>query len=149
MKELKNDPWAWTLGLFAVGNLANAAWMLADPLGWYHGIPAAVPDFGPANEHFIRDVGAAFAMMGLGLAWATVRPAVRLPVMVMVSLFYLLHAAVHVLDTARGLVPPSHWMLDFPAVYLPAILLVAVTVALQRYAARQEATAAPRPADRT
>lgn len=136
-RELKNDPWAWTLALFALGNLANATWMLTDPIGWYHGIPAAVPDFGPANEHFIRDVGATFGMMGLGLAWAAVRPAVRMPVMVLVSLFYLLHAAVHVLDTARGLVPANHWLLDFPAVYLPAILLVAVTVAIQRSADRE------------
>ena len=136
-RKLKNDPWAWTLTLFSLGNLANAIWMLTDPIGWYHGIPAAVPDFGPANEHFIRDVGATFGMMGLGLAWAAVRPPVRLPVMVLVSLFYLLHAAVHVLDTARGLVPANHWLLDFPAVYLPAILLVAVTVTMQRSADRE------------
>ncbi len=85
----------------------------------------------------LRDVGATFGMMGLGLAWAAVRPPVRLPVMVLVSLFYLLHAAVHVLDTARGLVPANHWLLDFPAVYLPAILLVAVTVTMQRSADRE------------
>jgi len=44
---------------------------------------------------------------------------------------------VHVLDTARGLVPANHWLLDFPAVYLPAILLVALTVAMPRSADRE------------
>ena len=40
------DGWTIALGLGALGNIANGLWMLADPRGWFHGIPAAVPDFG-------------------------------------------------------------------------------------------------------
>ena len=47
---------------------ATALWMLADPAGWYAGLPAAVPDFGPLNEHFVRDIGATFTMLGIALA---------------------------------------------------------------------------------
>jgi hypothetical protein len=118
----------------AVGNLANGVWMLADPVGWYMTLPAAVPDFGPLNEHFVRDIGSTFAMLGIGLLWGAFRPAVRLPVLALVTLFSGLHALVHVYDTARGLVGPEHWRIDFPAVYFPTIVLAVLTLMLARRA---------------
>jgi hypothetical protein len=118
------DAWTYILGLFALGNLANGLWMLADPPGWYTGLPAAVPDTGPLNEHFVRDIGGAFVMMAVGLGWAAVVPAVRLPVVALVTLFHVLHAAVHVYDTVTGRLGPEHWLIDLP-VYVPAgVLLV-------------------------
>ena len=126
------DPWTWIFLLSALGNLANGLWMLASPVGWYTTLPAAVPDFGPLNEHFVRDIGSTFTMLGLGLLWATFRTAVRLPVLALVTLFNGLHALVHVYDTGRGLVGLEHWVIDFPAVYLPTIVLVMLTALLAR-----------------
>lgn len=126
------DPWTWIFLVSGLGNLANGLWMLADPAHWYTTLPAAVPDFGPLNEHFVRDIGSAFAMLGIALLWGAARHAVRLPVLVLVTLFNALHAVVHVWDTSRGLVGPEHWRIDFPAVYLPTLFLVALTVALAR-----------------
>jgi hypothetical protein len=128
------DPWTWVFLVSALGNLANGVWMLADPAGWYATLPAAVPDFGPLNEHFVRDIGATFTMLGLGCAWATLRASVRLPVLVLLTLFYGLHALVHVYDTSRGLVGPEHWSIDFPAVYLPSVYRVVLTLARARRA---------------
>ena len=54
----------WILGLSAV---ANGIWMLWSPEAWYHELPAAIPDTGPLNLHFVRDIGAAFLTFGLGL----------------------------------------------------------------------------------
>ena len=69
--------WRIVFLLSGLGNLGNALWMLADPYGWYVGLPAAVPDFGPYNEHFITDVGAAYlaltALAILALAWGDLR----------------------------------------------------------------------------
>lgn len=127
-----NDPWTWIFFLSGLGNLANGAWMLADPAHWYATLPAGVPDFGPLNEHFVRDIGATFTMLGLGLVWATFRTGARVPVLVLVTLFNALHALVHVWDTGRGLVGPEHWAIDFPAVYLPTVVLVALTAMLVR-----------------
>jgi len=115
-----------------VSNLANAAWMLADPAGWYAGLPAAVPDTGPLNTHFVRDVGSAFAVMGFALLLAAVRPALRVPMLAAVALFYVLHALVHVTDTVAGRLPPSHWTIDAPGVYVPALVMVALTWAAAR-----------------
>jgi len=128
----RRDPWWWVLVVFALGNLANAAWMLADPAGWYAGLPAAVPDTGPLNAHFVRDIGSAFAVMGAALLLAAARPAFRVPILGLVSMFYVLHALVHVTDTLAGRLPPSHWTIDLPGVYVPALLLLAVTWAASR-----------------
>lgn len=132
-----SDPWTWIFLFSAAGNLANGAWMLADPAGWYITLPAAVPDFGPLNEHFVRDIGSSFAMLGFGLLWGAFSNTVRVPMLAMATLFSALHAAVHVYDTARGLVGAEHWGIDFPAVYLPTMLLIVLTIVLVR---RPEAT---------
>jgi hypothetical protein len=132
------DSWAVVLGIAALGNLANALWMLADPYEWYWKLPAAVPDTGPLNEHFVRDLGAAFTVMAAALAAAAVRPAARVPLVALVMLFYVMHAGIHVYDTLRGLLPASHWYVDLPGVYLPALLMIALVWALAR--ARAAAT---------
>ena len=131
-RSSSTDFWFWCLAVFGVGNLVNAAWMLADPAGWYVGLPAAVPDTGPLNTHFVRDIGSAFGVMGVALLWAAVRPALRVPMIAVVSLFYLMHALVHVTDTVAGRLPASHWSIDFPGVYAPALVLIALTLAAQR-----------------
>src|SRR5262245_25174714 len=130
------DPWTIVLGVAALGNLANGVWMLTDPVHWYENLPAAVPDFGPLNEHFVRDIGCAFTVQGVALAVAAFRPAWRVAVCGAVALFYVLHALVHVVDTLRGLVGPEHWAIDVPGVYLPALILVGVTYLLARRPAR-------------
>ena len=126
------DVWTYVLILGALGNIANGLWMLADPAGWFTGVPAAVPDSGPLNEHFVRDIGSVFTMLGIGMVWAAFAPAVRVALMSMVALFYTLHALVHVFDTLRGLFLPTHWAIDFPAVYFPALLMIGIVCILVR-----------------
>lgn len=126
------DYWTIILGLFALSNLANGAWMLADPVHWYETLPAAVPDFGPLNEHFIRDIGCAFFLLGAALAVAAFVPAWRLPACAATAAFFSMHALVHVLDTMRGLVGPDHWAIDLPGVYVPAVVLIIMTWLLAR-----------------
>ena len=128
------DAWTWILTVFGVGDLANAAWMLAQPVGWFHDLPAAVPDFGPLNEHFVRDIGSAFAVQGVALLWAAFVPRWRVPLVAPVALFAVLHALAHVYDTARGLVGPAHWLIDLPGVYVPALLMTTFLWLLARQA---------------
>ena len=128
------DSWTTVLGIFAIGNLANGVWMLADPVHWYENLPAGVPDFGPLNEHFVRDLGCTFVLFGLVLGLAAFVPRWRVAACSAVALFYVLHAIVHVADTLRGLVGPEHWAIDLPGVYAPAVILVAVTWLVARRA---------------
>jgi hypothetical protein len=127
-----DNNWKLIFGLFAVSNILLGAWMLVDPIHWYNNLPANVPATGPANEHFIRDVGCVFAVMGIALAVAAVRPAHRLPTLIGVTAWYVAHALVHVLDTVRGLLPSDQWLVDLPGVYGSALLLIGITIALKR-----------------
>jgi len=114
------------LAVVSAGSLANGCWMVFAPHHWFRNLPAAIPDYGPFNPHFVRDVGVAFLTMGAALAWATVRVAARFELVAVAALFAALHAVLHVFDTATGHVGAAHWMLDLPGVYFPAIVLVAV-----------------------
>lgn len=129
------DTWTVVLGIFALSNLFNGLWMLADPVHWYENLPAAVPDFGPLNEHFVRDIGCIYFLMGAALAVGAFLPRWRVAACAVTTLFYLLHAVVHVIDTARGLVGPEHWAIDLPGIYIPAAILAGVTWLVAR---RQE-----------
>lgn len=131
-----SSPWTIGLALAGVGTLAHAAWMLVDPAGWYANLPAAVPDTGPLNRHFVRDIGGAFAATGVAFLWAALRPPLRVPLLAVAGVFYVAHALIHVADTLAGRLPPSHWVIDAPGVYLPALVMVAVTAAALRDAPR-------------
>ena len=126
------DSGSLVLWLLALVSLANGLWMLADPAGWYERVPAAVPDTGPLNLHFVRDIGATYVTMAVALFWAGARAADRLPLVTIVLLFHLLHAGGHVIDTLAGRLPASHWAIDFPGVYFPTIVLAVVLARLVR-----------------
>lgn len=127
-----SDPWAIILGLFALGNLGNGLWMLANPAHWYINLPANVPGSGPLNEHFVRDIGCIFLLMGIALAIAVFRRNARLPAMLLTTAFYGAHALVHVYDSARDLFPPGQWKYDLGPVYGTTALLIILTLWLAR-----------------
>ena len=128
----KRDALFWLLLILAITSGANALWMLADPASWYHDLPAAVPDTGPFNAHFVRDIGIAFVTVMLAFAWAAFEPQWRIPLVVMGTVFLAGHALLHLVDTLRGELDADHWGLDFPGVYLPALVLVPIAVWLLR-----------------
>lgn len=129
------DAAGWWLLALGAGSLANGLWMLAAPMHWYQELPAGVPDTGPFNAHFVRDIGCAFLAVGTALAWAALRPRWRVPLVTIATLFYLFHGALHVYDTMGGALDGEHWALDLPGVYLPAVLLLWLTLRLRARAA--------------
>jgi hypothetical protein len=118
----------------AFGSLgvANAAWMLIAPGHWYQELPAGVPDTGPLNPHFVRDIGCAFLAVGAAQIWAAFDRRNRLPLVSVSALFLVLHALLHVHDTLRGLLDAGHWWMDLPGVYLPAVVLLVAVFACAR-----------------
>ena len=132
---LAYDTWTVVLGIFALSNLFNGLWMLADPTHWYFNLPAGVPDFGPLNEHFVRDIGCIYFLMGATLAVGAFLPQWRVAACAVTTLFYVLHAVVHVIDTTRGLVGPEHWAIDLPGIYVPAAILIGITWLVARHKA--------------
>ena len=128
----RRDAMFWVLSIFAAMSAVNAIWMLVSPATWYHDLPAAVPDTGPFNAHFVRDIGVAFVTLALAFGWAAFVPRWRTPLVVMGTVFLVGHALLHCVDTLRGALDSDHWLLDFPGVYLPAIALVAIALRLLR-----------------
>jgi hypothetical protein len=126
------DPLGRVLLVFGILTLGNALWMLAGPLHWYTDLPAAVPDTGPFNPHFVRDIGCAFLAVGVALVWAARNRSYRLPLVAIAAFFLAAHAVLHVYDTVRGALGHDHWLLDLPGVYLPGILLPLIALRLAR-----------------
>ena len=58
--------------LLAVYFAGLAAWLILLPLTFYQSIPG-VPETGPFNDHFSRDVGFAFLVSAAGLCLGTIR----------------------------------------------------------------------------
>jgi hypothetical protein len=110
----------WVFGLM---NVANGLWMLLAPEHWYANLPAGVPDTGPLNVHFVRDIGAAFTTAGVALCVAAPNARRRRGVVLAVTLFFALHALVHVVDLLTGRLDATHWLIDLPGVFLPVLLL--------------------------
>jgi len=113
-------------------SLGNALWMLAAPASWFFGLPAALPDTGPLNPHLVRDFGAAFAVMGVALAWCTRNPSRARGVHVAATAFLAAHALVHVGELVGGRLPHRHWLLDVPFTFLPPLLFLALLPAARR-----------------
>jgi len=132
MSERKLDGWGWLFVVLGAITLANSLWMLAGPMHWYTDLPAAVPDTGPFNAHFVRDIGCAFLAVGVALVWAAYSTRFRLPLACVAALFLVAHALLHIYDTVRGALGHDHWWLDLPGVYLPGVILGWAAVVLYR-----------------
>lgn len=124
---MPTPPFRWFLWLLGGVSLGNAVWMLAHGWSWFDFIPG-MTDTGPANLHLVHDVGVAYAVAGLGLLWCARTGRAAYPVFVGVTLFFAGHALGHVVEILAGLLPHSHWWIDLPLVFLPAVLLAGAAV---------------------
>jgi hypothetical protein len=116
----------------------NGAVMMLAPAWWYPRVPGVI-ETGPFNDHFVRDIGAAYLACAVALGWAVRDPARGLGVAVAAAAFLTLHAAIHLITPFCGAGLP--WPLlarDFPGVFLPAIASLLVVRSCVR---RQKRTA--------
>jgi hypothetical protein len=114
-------------GLLGVALIANGTVMLAAPEAWYLAVPG-VPETGPFNQHFLRDIGLIFLLIGgaflAGAAW----PALRVPLWGGSTLWLAGHALFHVWEVAVGICAPAALVRDFADVSLPALAGLALTL---------------------
>ena len=106
---------------------ANALAMLGAPLWWY-GVVPGVPATGPFNPHFVRDIGAAYLVVSLGLGWFVARPAQGWAALVCAAVFLDLHAGVHVHDAVLSPVCGQNLIRDLPGVFTPALIASALAL---------------------
>ncbi|MEO8434926.1 MAG: hypothetical protein ABI596_08530, partial [Pyrinomonadaceae bacterium] len=91
-------------------SLVNGAWMLLFPQSWYTDFPAGIPHTGPFNSHFIRDLGVAFIVFAVAFAWCARNVNRSFPVHLGLTVFFIGHALIHVVDLEVGRLPHSHWL---------------------------------------
>jgi hypothetical protein len=83
-------------GILAVAavQLATGLWLAAAPGAFYD----ALADFGPRNDHDLRDMAAFYLASAVVLAISARRPSWRAPALALVGLQFALHALNHLLD---------------------------------------------------
>jgi hypothetical protein len=106
---------------------ANGLFMLAAPRVWYDFVPG-VTDTGFFNQHFIRDIGIIQLFLGVAFIVGLLRPERRIGLWVAATLWLSAHALLHLWEVAVGICAPSVIPRDFPAVTLPALIGIALTL---------------------
>jgi hypothetical protein len=107
--------------VFGAGLIANGLFMLVSPADWYFAVPG-VTTTGPFNQHFVRDIGLVFVLVGVGYALGAVQPINRLVLWSASSLWMSGHALFHFWEVAAGICGADALVRDFALVTLPAIV---------------------------
>src|SRR6187402_3107957 len=115
---------ATVLGL---ASAVNGLFMLISPANWYFAVPG-VTTTGPFNQHFVRDIGLLFLFLGSAFLLGVVQPHLRVALWGAASLWLAGHALFHFWEVAVGICSPSVIPRDFPAVTLPAIIGLSLTL---------------------
>ncbi len=116
----------WTIeatlaGVLGVVMAANGLVMLfAGP--WWYGVVPGVPATGPFNPHFVKDIGAAYLVVGASLGAFALRPGRAFAALIATAAFLTLHAAVHVGDALASPTCGHDLVRDLPGIFLPALI---------------------------
>ncbi len=114
------------LAVLALSQLLLAVWMVVDPGTFF----ANVGDFGPRNDHYIRDIATWEAALGVAAAIAVGRTSWRVPVLAFAVVQFAFHAANHIADVGAAHGATSGWgnaiELSASTVVLCLLLRVAV-----------------------
>jgi alkylhydroperoxidase/carboxymuconolactone decarboxylase family protein YurZ len=130
------------VALAALIALGNGLVMLIDPFGWYDML-GTVKATGPANGHFIRDIGLAYLLCAGLLGYAAGNLPMRWGSALAGSTWLALHGGLHVWEVSAGLCSPGIFWSEAPGTLGPP--LIALTgVGLQM--ARQRISSGPLPA---
>ena len=113
--------------LLGVALGANGIFMLVSPEHWYVSVPG-VTSTGPFNQHFLRDIGLIFVFMGVAFLVGAARPQWRVLLWAAPSIWLVGHALFHYWEVAVGICSPSDIVRDFPAVTLPAVVGIVLTL---------------------
>jgi hypothetical protein len=106
----------------------NGQVMLAAGRWWYGAVPG-VTMTGPFNPHFVKDIGAAYLVVGAAFAWFAARPSPTARGAVIAAAVFLgLHAGVHIADAAGDPGGLADLVRDLPGVFLPALLAGGIAV---------------------
>jgi alkylhydroperoxidase/carboxymuconolactone decarboxylase family protein YurZ len=129
------------VALAAMIALGNGLFMLSSPFGWYEWL-GTVKATGPANGHFIRDIGLAYLTCAALLGYGAGNLPMRWGSALAGASWLLLHGGLHVWEVAKGLCSAGIFWTEAPGTLGPP--LIALTgIGLQM--ARQRVSSGPMP----
>ncbi len=111
--------------LLGVAMLINGVFMIVAPEPWYWAVPG-VPDRGPFNQHFVRDIGFIYGLMGAAFIYGAVYPRHRTQLWFLPTAWLGFHALFHVWEVVVGICGPEALIEDFAGVTVPALLALAL-----------------------
>ena len=123
----------WTIGAILAALLAlvmganGLAMLFAGP--WWYGVVPGVPLTGPFNPHFVKDIGAAYLVVGASLGAFAWRPAAAFSALVAAAGFLTLHAAIHVGDALASPTCGADLVRDLPGIFVPALISLGLVAA--------------------
>jgi hypothetical protein len=129
------------VGMAALIALANGLFMLIDPLGWYEAV-GTVKATGPANSHFLRDIGIAYLCSGGLLTYAALNLPMRWGSALAGGAWLAFHGALHVWEVSKGICGPGIFWQEAPGTLGPPLLVLA-GIGLQLF--RKRISPAPLP----
>jgi hypothetical protein len=112
--------------LLGIAMEANGVFMLVLPADLYLAVPG-VTSTGPFNQHFVRDIGLIFLLLGGRFLVGAAVPRMRVLLWATASLWLFGHTLFRLWEVAAGICSPSVIPRDFPAVTLPAIIGAVLT----------------------
>ena len=107
--------------LLGMAMLGNGVFMTIAPESWYWMVPG-VPDRGPFNQHFVRDIGFIYVLMGAAFIYGSVYTKHRLLLWLMPTAWLVSHAIFHIWEVVVGICGPESLIEDFGGVTVPALL---------------------------
>lgn len=113
---------ALLLGLAA---LANGVFMTIAPEAWYWLVPG-VPERGPFNQHFIRDIGMNYCLIGAAFVGGALYQTHRRILWLVPTAWLVGHAVFHVWEVQVGICGPASLTQDFAGVTLPALVALSL-----------------------
>lgn len=112
--------------------LANGAFMLFDPMGWYYFLPT-LRATGPANTHFIADIGIAYLGCGIILLYAVRNIRMRWLAALAGGLWLMAHGGLHLYELMVGICSLDRFWKDAPGtIGIPLLVMIAIAILFVR-----------------
>ncbi|KGK42679.1 hypothetical protein LH51_05110 [Nitrincola sp. A-D6] len=114
-----------TATLLGLAALANGFFMTFAPEAWYWFVPG-VPGRGLFNQHFVRDIGINYILIGVAFIAGEMSIKHRLVLWLMPTAWLTGHAIIHVWEVIVGICGTISLFEDFAGVTLPALLALSL-----------------------
>ena len=118
------------LWIMAAMDIVNGIEMFFFPSAWFFKLVPGVPETGAYNMHLVADGGTFFLAVGVGLVAAALNPRRNAIAVVVAAVAGVMHSALHLYSHAAGLLSTEHLVTEVLGIYIPAMLLIAITTML-------------------